>query len=80
MIVYPAHPQVKRLRCYKRFYQQMTDLETKFVGLHMLAQAPDENDAFDDYADSLAIACSLTEDDQMQAAEQIESPFMGRRR
>ena len=79
-LVYPAHSQTKRLRCYKRFYQQMTDLETVFKGNHMLAAAPDEAEAHDDYPDSLAIACSLTEDDTMQMAEQYDSPFMTRRR
>jgi len=75
-VVYPAHSHVKRLRCYKRFYQQMTDLETVYQGKHMKAEAPKEAEAHDDYPDSLAIAVSLTLDDTMQEAEQYDSIFM----
>ena len=75
MIGYPAHAKTTRLRSWKRFYQQMTDLETKFKGPNFLAAAPDEAHAHDDYADSLAIACSLTVDMVMPEAEVSSSPF-----
>lgn len=79
-LVYPAHSTVKRLRPFKRFRQQMIDLETKMRGPYLLAQAPDENEAHDDYPDSLAIACSMTLMDTLQEAEAVDSPFVGRRR
>lgn len=78
-LVYPAGSQIRRTRPYKRFVQQMVDLEVKFQGPHMLAQAPDEAEAHDDYADSLAIACSLSLVDTMQAVEVIDSPWASRR-
>jgi hypothetical protein len=78
-LVYPAGSQVRRTRPYKRFVQQMADLEVKFQGPHMLALAPDEAEAHDDYPDSLAIACSLSLVDTMQAVEVIDSPWAPRR-
>lgn len=75
MVGYPAHAKTRRLRSWKRFYQQMTDLETKFKGPNFLAAAPDEAHAHDDYADSLAIACCLTLDMTMVEAEMSSSPF-----
>jgi hypothetical protein len=53
----------------------MTDLETKFTGPNFLAAAPDEAHAHDDYADSLAIAVSLTLDHTMPSVEVTSSPF-----
>ena len=75
MLGYPAHAKTKRLRAWKRFYQQMTDLETKFKGPNFLVAAPDEAHAHDDFADSLAIACVLTVDMTMPEAEVTSSPF-----
>jgi hypothetical protein len=75
MIGFPAHAKTKRLKTWKRFYQQMTDLETKFTGPNFLAKAPDEAHAHDDYADSLAIAVSLTLDLTMPSVEVSSSPF-----
>lgn len=75
MICWPAHAKTRRLRTWKRFYQQMTDLETKFQGPNFLAKAPDEAHAHDDYADSLAIAVSLTVDMTMPEVEVSSSPF-----
>lgn len=75
---WPAHAKTRRLRTWKRFYQQMTDLETKFQGPNFLAAAPDEAHAHDDYADSLAIACSLTMDLTMPEIEISSSPFFSR--
>ena len=75
LIGWPAHAKTRRLRTWKRFYQQMTDLETKFTGPNFLAKAPDEAHAHDDYADSLAIACALTMDLTMPQVEVSSSPF-----
>jgi len=75
LIGWPAHAKTRRLRSWKRFYQQMTDLETKFQGPNFLAHAPEEAHAHDDYADSLAIACSLTMDLTMPQVEVSSSPF-----
>lgn len=78
MVGWPAHAKTRRLRTFKRFYQQMTDLETKFTGPNFLAAAPDEAHAHDDYADSLAIAVSLTLDLTLPSVEVSSSPFFSR--
>ena len=78
MIGWPAHAKTRRLRTWKRFYQQMSDLETKFQGPNFLAHAPDEAHAHDDYADSLAIAVSLTLDLTLPQVEVSSSPFFSR--
>jgi hypothetical protein len=75
MIGFPNHAKTRRLRTHKRFVQQMTDLETKFTGPNFLAKAPEEAHAHDDYADSLAIAVSLTMDLTMPSVEVSSSPF-----
>jgi hypothetical protein len=78
MIGWPAHAKTRRLRTFKRFYQQMSDLETKFQGPNFLAHAPEEAHAHDDYADSLAIAVSLTLDLTLPQVEVSSSPFFSR--
>lgn len=75
---WPAHAKSRRLKTYRRFRQQMEDLEKKFEGPHVLAEAPKEADAHDDYPDSLAIAAVLTKEFAMPEAEQSNSMFYGR--
>lgn len=76
---WPAHAKTRRLRSWKRFRQQMEDLEKIYQGQYMLAAAPDVADAHDDYPDSLAIACMMTKMDAMPQVEVTNSPFVGRR-
>ena len=75
MVSWPAHAKTRRLKSFKSFYQQMTDLEVKYQGPNYLAHAPEEAHAHDDYADSLAIACALTMDLTMPTVEITSSPF-----
>jgi hypothetical protein len=75
MIGWPSHAKTRRLRSWKRFYQQMTDAEVKFKGPNILVEAPDEAHAHDDYVDSLAIACSLTADLTLPNVEVSDNPF-----
>jgi hypothetical protein len=75
MLGWPAHAKTRRLRSWKRFYQQMTDAEVKFKGPNILVEAPDEAHAHDDYVDSLAIACSLTADLTLPNVEVSDNPF-----
>lgn len=76
MVSWPAHAKTRRLKMWKRFRQQMEDLEKVYKGPHLLAAAPEENDAHDDFADSLAIACVLSKMDVMPEIEVTESPFV----
>lgn len=78
MLGWPAHAKTRRLRTWKRFFQQMIDAEKNFKGPNMLVAAPDEAHAHDDYVDSLAIACALTQDLVMPTVEIANNPFFGR--
>lgn len=75
MIGWPAHAKTRRLRSWKRFYQQMTDAEVKFRGPNISVEAPDEAHAHDDFVDSLALACSLTADLTLPNVEVSDNPF-----
>jgi len=71
----PGHSKARRTRTWKKFNQQMSDLEKIYRGPYLLAAAPEERGAFDDYPDSLAIACSLTQIETMPQITVSESPF-----
>lgn len=72
---FPAHAKTRRLRIWKRFYQQMTDAEIQYKGPNFMVAAPDEAHAHDDFVDSLAIACSLTQELVMPEVEVSSSSF-----
>lgn len=74
-IAFPGHAKTRRLRIWKRFYQQMTDAEVKYKGPNFMVSAPEENYAHDDFVDSLAIACSLTKELTMPEVSMSSSPF-----
>lgn len=78
MLGWPAHAKTRRTRTWKRFSQQMTDAEIQYSGPNFLVAAPDEAHAHDDFVDSLAIACSLTQDLVMPTVEISDNPFFGR--
>jgi len=75
MLAWPAHAKTRRLRTWKRFYQQMVDAEVTFKGPNFLVAAPNETYAHDDFVDSLAIACSLTQDLVMPEVVASSNPF-----
>lgn len=83
-VMWPAGAKVRRLKTWKRFRQEMEDLEILFKGPYVLAEAPTARDAHDDYADSLAIGCFLTKDmeEESSVVEVAQNPFYtgGRRR
>jgi hypothetical protein len=74
-LIIPGHSKARRTRSWKLFNQQMSDLEKVYKGPYLLAAAPDEKGAFDDYPDSLAIACAMTFMDTMPQVEASNSPF-----
>lgn len=79
LIAWPAHAKTRRLKKWQRFYTQMTDAEKVYRGPNMVVAAPDETDAHDDYPDSLALACSLTQDMVMPEVQVEENPFYSSR-
>jgi hypothetical protein len=74
-ISYPNHAKTRRLRVHKRFIQQMTDAEVHFKGPNFTVAAPKEAYSHDDFVDSLAIACSLTQELVMPEIQSTSSPF-----
>lgn len=80
LISWPAHSQVRRTQNYKRFKTQMLDAERTYKGGNMVVAAPDENDAHDDFVDSLALATWLTKEISMPEVEVSENTMYDRRR
>jgi hypothetical protein len=74
-LVIPGHSKARRTRSWKRFNQQMSDLEKVYRGPYMLAAAPEEKGAFDDFPDSLAIACAMSVLDTMPMVSVSDNPF-----
>ena len=74
-LTYPSHAKTRRLRVWKRFYQQMIDAEIQYKGNSFTVAAPNETHAHDDFVDSLAIACSLTQSLVMPEISVSSSPF-----
>lgn len=79
-IGWPAHAKTRSLKTYRSFIQQMGDLQVKFEGPYMLAEAPKEVNAHDDYCDSLAIALSIIPESVTETVEVSGNPFYDRRR
>jgi hypothetical protein len=76
MLVYPGHSKARRTRVWRRFRQQMTDVEKVMKGQYMLVQAPEnEREAHDDYVDSLALACACSMIETAPTVESFSSPF-----
>jgi hypothetical protein len=53
----------------------MTDAEVHFKGPNFSVAAPKETYAHDDFVDSIAIACSLTQELVMPEIQSTTSPF-----
>ena len=79
MIGWPSHAKTRRLRTWKRFMQQMTDVERIYKGANFTVAAPDEPHAHDDYVDSLALAVSCTADLVIPTVEVSSNSFYARR-
>jgi hypothetical protein len=74
-LTFPAHAKTRRLNVWKRFYQQMTDAEVQYKGPNFVVAAPKEAYAHDDFVDSLAMACSLTQELTMPNVEVSSNVF-----
>jgi hypothetical protein len=77
-ISWPAGAKVRRNKTYKRFRQEMEDLEIHFKGPYVLAEAPKASDAHDDYPDSLSMACILShlENDEDSGSVEVSSNIL----
>ena len=61
LLAWPAHPKSKKTKVWRRFRQQMVDVEKTYRGAHMIVEAPDEAGVHDDYVDSLACATIMSQ-------------------
>lgn len=59
---FPMSQRVKETREYKRFTQQLADLQKGYSGSYLVVSHPDERGAHDDYSDSWALAVWGTKD------------------
>jgi len=76
MLVYPGHSKARRTRVWRRFRQQMVDVEKVMKGQYLLVQAPEnERDVHDDFVDSLALACMCSQIEAAPVVEVFDSPF-----
>lgn len=78
LVSWPAHSSAMRTKTWQRFERQMVDLEKEYRGRFMLAAAPNEKDAHDDYPDSLSIACEMTRIDSAPMGEEADNVFFQR--
>ena len=61
LLSWPAHPRAKKTKQWRRFRQQMTDVEKSYKGAHLVVAAPNEAGVHDDYVDSLACATIMSQ-------------------
>lgn len=72
-IGWPAHAKTRALRTWRKFRQQMEDVEIRYEGPNVIVEAPNEVGAHDDYVDSLAIAVSISEEFAVAEVETSEN-------
>jgi len=75
LLSWPAHPKAKRTKNWKRFRQQLIDVEKKYQGAHLIVEAPDEVGVHDDYVDSLACATIMTAQMMVPEVEISTTPW-----
>lgn len=71
----PNGSRAERYKKWKKFRQQMLDLEKDWRGQYMVVSHPPRKDAHDDYADSLALAMMASKSEDMPEIETEQSPF-----
>ena len=80
-VMIPSGSRVERYKKWKKFKQQMLDLQKNWRGQHMVVSHPDKKDAHDDYPDSLALAVMASQDESMpEIIEEDYNPFFSNNR
>jgi hypothetical protein len=78
-LTYPAGATVTKYAKWKRFVNQMTDLEKSWRGQTMVVQkSPKDPNAADDFCDSLMMLCWLINVGETMDVEVSVNPFIGR--
>jgi hypothetical protein len=75
MLVFPGHSRARRTKVWRRWRQQMADAVKIFKQGQLLVEAPNEAEAHDDFVDSLALAIAVSELEEEDTVEVMESPF-----
>lgn len=61
LLSWPAHPRARKTKVWRRFRQQMIDVEKTYKGAHLIVEAPNEAGVHDDYVDSLSCATIMSQ-------------------
>jgi hypothetical protein len=75
LLSWPAHSKARKTKVYRRFRQQMIDVEKKYQGAHLLVEAPNEAGVHDDYVDSLACATIMSQAMLVPDVEVMTTPW-----
>jgi hypothetical protein len=75
LLAWPANGRARKTKVWRRFRQQMIDVEKKYQGAHLLVEAPDEAGVHDDYVDSLACATIMSQALLVPEVEIITTPW-----
>jgi hypothetical protein len=78
-IKWPGGSKVKQRKAFRRFRQEMEDLQMEYkTGGVVKVAAPEEEHAHDDYPNSLAMACMLSADEKGKDDDRVvvyDNPF-----
>jgi hypothetical protein len=75
LLSWPAHPKAKKTKTWRRFRQQMVDVEKTYKGAHLVVAAPNEAGAHDDYVDSLSCATIMSQVLMVPEVEMQSTPW-----
>ena len=75
LLSWPAHPKAKKTKTWRRFRQQMLDVEKSYKGAHLVVAAPNEAGVHDDYVDSLACATWMSQALMVPEVEMSTTPW-----
>jgi hypothetical protein len=75
LMSWPAHPRAKKTKNWRRFRQQMVDVEKSYKGAHLVVAAPNEAGVHDDYVDSLSCATIMSQVMMVPEVEMQATPW-----
>lgn len=79
LLRYPGSAKAKRTRRWRRFRQQMGDAEKAMKNNFIVVEAPEGRNSHDDYVDSLAIACFMSQQEMVDSVQEFEAPWHNQR-
>jgi hypothetical protein len=73
---YPADDETQQTREYRRFIEQMTELQKTYSGQNLVVAHPPERGKHDDYPDSAALAVWASKGDDVSKPINEQNPFV----